>query len=273
MLTMVEARTATGTVLQLPLGNISGGYALKEVTGLDPVKATLVSSAFAMIDGSQFHSSRRESRNIVLTIKYEPDPASATVRSLRQHLYGFFMTESSVNLRFIDDDGTIADISGVVESFDTPQFTETPTATISIMCFNPDFYNPEAVELSGNTVSDATNTAVTYDGEVETGIELVLSINRSLSEFTVYNITPDNTVDSMIFTADLVAGDVVTIVTTPRSKSVRLTRSGVTTSALYSVSPYSSWIYFYPGVNNFRVYAEGAAIPYTLVYTTKYGGL
>lgn len=273
MLTMVEVRTDTGMLLQLPLADISGGYALQDVTGLDPVKATLVSSAFAQLDGSQFHSSRRESRNIVLTISYEPDYVNSDVRSLRQGLYGFFMTESKVNLRFIDTDGMTVDISGRVESFDSPQFTETPMATISIMCFNPDFYDPTPVTISGSTVADATNTAVEYAGEVESGITLTLNVDRSLSEFTVYSYGEDNVIRSMVFTADLIAGDVVTIVTTPGAKSVTLTRSGTTASALYSVSPYSSWIYFYPGTNQFRVYAEGAAIPYTVVYTTKYGGL
>jgi hypothetical protein len=38
-------------------------------------------------------------------------------------------------------------------------------------------------------------------------------------------------------------------------------------------SSVSTWINFFPGTNYIRVYADGAAIPFTIEYTTKLGGL
>ena len=56
MLTTVEVTSANGVVLRLPLQDVTDGYLVEEVEGLEPVNATLVSSTFSQIDGSRFHS-------------------------------------------------------------------------------------------------------------------------------------------------------------------------------------------------------------------------
>ena len=274
MLSVVEVRTDQGALLQLPMADISGGYAVQEIRGLEPVKATLVTSSFAQLDGGQFHSSRRESRNIVITLGYEPDYISTSVQSLRKNLYDFFLPEARVSMRFIDDGSApTVNITGRVESFDAPLYTDDPTATISIMCLNPDFYAQDEVQIDGFTVPDSTNTNITYDGEVESGIQLEIFPNRALSEFTVYSLGSDNVLRSMIVTDNLSAGDKFFIDTTPGAKRVTHTVGGITSSSLYTMSPYSTWVYLLRGLNQFRVYAEGAPVPYTLKYTAKYGGL
>ncbi len=60
MLIKVEARTSSGALLILPLDDVSSGYVVEEIEGLDPVKATLVSSSFAQADGEQYHT-----RNVI----------------------------------------------------------------------------------------------------------------------------------------------------------------------------------------------------------------
>lgn len=273
MLNMLEARTNQGTLLSLPLGDISDGFILTDVKGLDPVKATLVSSSFAERDGAQYHSSRREPRNIKLQIEFEPNYISSSVRSLRQRLYVFFMPKSEVNLRFYDSSGLTVNISGRVESFETPLFTKDPVVDISIICFDPDFIDMDSIDLSGNTTSTTTETTIVYDGTTETGIQFVLNLNRSLSEFTIYHKPPDGTIRSLDFSASLISGDVLTISTVSGSKGVKLTRSGVSSSLLYGISPQSNWIEFMRGDNKIRVYAVGAPIPFTLTYINRYGGL
>jgi hypothetical protein len=154
MLTRVEVRTRRGTLLNLPLDDVENGLVINEIQGLDPVKATLVSSSFANQDGEQFHSSKREKRNIKLKMGLEPDYVLTTVKALRNRLYDFLMPQSEVTLRFYDDDGSYADIVGTVESNDAPVFTKDPGADISIVCFNPDFFDPNPVTESGMSTSD-----------------------------------------------------------------------------------------------------------------------
>lgn len=274
MITLIEARTLQGTLLGLPLDDISNGYSVQKVTGLDPVKATIVSSAYATADGEQYQSSRREKRNIVLTLGLEPDYIETSVRGLRKELYGFFQPKSYVSLRFYDDDGLTVNISGRVESFDSDLFTDEPSVDISILCFDPDFVSNSSVTLSGSTVNSSSNSLIQYDGDIETGFTLTLNVNQSLTEFTIYNTGEDGITRSLDIQASLVSGDVVTISTVSGAKSVKLTRSGVTTSLLYGMTTQSDWVEFYPGDNHFRVYiTSGTAIPYSVTYTERYGGL
>jgi len=272
MLTLLEVR-GQGGILGLPMVDSTLGYDVQDIQGLDPVKATLVSSSFAQQDGAQYQSARREFRNIVLRLGFSPDYALDSVRSLRTRLYPFFMPKTAVSLRFYMDDDLTVDIAGRVESFDSAMFVQEPAVDISILCFDPDFIEPDEVVVSGSTTAGSTVSTLDYTGSVETGIEFQLNVDRTLSEFTIYHQTPDGNIRTMDFQAPLVAGDVLTIITKSGSKSATLTRAGTDSSILYGVSPQSNWLELDTGANGIRVYAEGAAIPYTITYTRRYGGL
>lgn len=273
MITMMEVRTLQGTLLSLPLEDSSSGMIIQEINGLDPVKATIVSSSFATMDGAQYQSSRRESRNVTLTLGLVANYSSNSPRSLRAQLYSFFMPKSQIILRFYMDDASTVEILGRVESFETPLFSNEPKVDISILCFDPDFTGIAPISLTGSTVSTTVNTLVEYDGTIETGFVFTLNVNRTLTEFTLYNRPPDNITRTLDFAAALVSGDVVTISTVSGSKSITLTRSGITSSLLYGMTPQSSWLELFPGENSFRAHAVGAAIPYGITYTPRYGGL
>lgn len=274
MLTTIEARSRQGDLLSLPLDDDSSGFRVAKVEGLDPVKATLVSSAFANDDGEMYQSSRRETRNIKFNIELDPDPETDTVRSLRKKLYRFFMPESEVRLTFVLEEGLDVDIVGRVESCETDHFSQEPAVDISIICFEPDFYDPTPVVVTGTTTAGDTPMTITYDGTTETGIQLVLNVDRALPEFTVYHIPPNDSVRTLEFdNFPLQAGDVLTISTVSGSKGATLVRAGVTSSVLYGISPQSNWIELMPGDNGIRVYAEGAAVPLSIEYINKYGGL
>jgi hypothetical protein len=276
VLDKVEVLTEQGVLLTLPLQDISQGYSVQDIDGLDPVKATLVSSTFGSMDGEQYQSSRREKRNIVLTLGYEPDYATGTVQDLRKKLYTFFMPKSRVLLRFFQTGEPVYQIYGRVESFDSPKFAKEPTAVISMLCFDPDFYDPTPVILAANTTSSTVETPYIYPGTVESGIIFRLYVNRNdLTEFTIYHRPPDDSLRSLEFgtATPLQSGDLLTISTIPGNKFATLTRGGVDTSFLFGISPQSDWISLFPGTNKLRIYAEGAGIPYQIEYTTKIGAL
>ena len=275
MLTMVEARTPRGTLLSLPLQDVSEGFVVENIEGLDPVKATLVSSGFAQLDGEQYQSARREKRNIVITLALEPDYVNTSVQSLRNKLFQFFMPKSPIKLNFVSTDLPTLSIEGRVESFTAPKFTKDPQVTISIVNFDPDFYDPTVMSLPGNTVGNMMETNYTYDGTVETGVLFKLLVNRTMTDFSIYHRPEDNEMRTLDFASptNLLAGDILSISSQPGNKYCVLTRTGVDSSLLFGMSPQSSWLNLYPGLNKIRVFAEGAAVPYTIEYTTKYGGL
>lgn len=277
MLTLVEARNSRGALLSLPMDDVSGGYAVEDIGGLGPVKATIVSSSFAGQDGTQFQNSRREERNIVLQLGLEPDYVTTTAQDLRHKLYKFFMTKSKVDLKFYDSTDLVVDISGRVETCDPAIFSDKPGVEVSILCNDPDFIDPTIMELehetSDNTTDEIGKLLIPYLGTVETGLVLVLNVDRPLTEFTIYHETPDGSLTSTDIAAALVAGDIVTLNTVVGSKGLSLVRGGTPSSLLYAKSPQSGWIELVEGDNYIRVYTEGAAIPYTVTYTNRYGGL
>ncbi|QBZ73584.1 minor tail protein [Streptomyces phage RosaAsantewaa] len=274
MLTAFHARSPKGDLLNFPLEDSESGFIVADIDGLGPVKANLVSSSFAGRDGEQYQSSRREARNLKFKLELDPDPEVETVWDLRKRLYKVFMTEAQVKITFALVNGLNVDIEGVVESCDPDIFSQEPAMDISVMCFEPDLIDPVPVTVAGTTTADETNTTIEYEGTVETGIKLVLNVDRALPEFTVYHTLPSDVIQTLQFdNFPLEAGDVLTISTVFGSKGATLVRAGVTSSVLYGVSPQSKFIELMEGTNNIRVYAEGLPVPYTIEYITRYGGL
>lgn len=274
MLSKIEVTNAAGALLTLELEDISDGIILEDVDGIGPVKATIVSSSFAQQDGEQYHSSRREKRNITLKLAFRPNyDIGGTVRALRHRMYKFFMTKTPISMRFYDTEGPEVDIQGRIEDCEPTIFTIEPGMDISILCFDPDFIDVDTETISGSTTATTTETPVVYDGTVETGVVFTLNVNRTITEFTIYHRSPDGLLRSMDVAAPMVTGDVLKISTVPGNKYATLTRTGTSTSALDYVSPQAYWLELSEGDNYLRVYAEGSAIPYTIEYNTRYGGL
>ena len=274
MLTQVDVKNVRSNTLQLPLLSAANGYAVRDIQGLDPVKAALTTSSMAQLDGAQFQNARRDIRNITMKLGLVPNFVDTTVDSLRQGLYDYFMPKSNIGLTFWKDGVVYAVTSGQVESNENNMFSADPEVDISILCYDPDFYAPAAVVSNLSTVTTTVTTPVSYSGNSDAGIIFALSINTILSGFTVYNQQPDGTITSFAVTGSFVSGDVFTINSIPGQKAATLTRSSVTTSALSMVDPTNAgWPVFQKGSNLFRVLASVASIPYTVTCTPKYGGL
>lgn len=273
MLKQLDITTRRGTVLSLEMEENDSGYQIAEIEGLDPVKATLVSTSFSGVDGQQFQSARRDARNIKLSLDLQPNFVTDTYTTLRRQLNSFFMPKSQITLRFFMTTGLYLDIVGVVEDLSAPLFEEDPEIEISIMCYKPDFIDPRMVEIVGGTVADNTFLELGYPGTVETGMVLTLNVNRTLPAFSVYNMGEDGVLSQLDFSGSLITGDQLVVSSLKGAKGITLLRSGVSSSYLYGKSTQSGWIEFSEGINQFRVYAPGDPVPYVLEYLVRYGGL
>lgn len=273
MLTQVQIRNGQGALLLLPLEN-DVNFVVTEIEGLDPVKATIVSSSVAGRDGEQYHSSKREARNIKISLEFLPDYVDYfDAESLRERLYEYVMPKSPVRLIFSRTNKSDVQIDGWVESMDAPLFTPEPATVISIICTNPDFVDSDLVILEGMTTSDGTNSTINYAGSIETGIRFRIFPDRDLSDFTIHHTPPTGVNQQLEFVGDLIAGDQLNINTITGEKGSYLTRGGLNSSTLYGVQPESKWIELLPGPNLFRVSADGAPIPYVVEYVKRFGGL
>lgn len=267
----LEVTNARGNVLTLMMEEDDGPYQVAGIEGLDPGKAALVSSSSAGVAGAIFQSASRPARNIKIEIDFDPD--ETTYEDARADLYRWFMPTAKISQRYYMSTGLYLDIEGIVESNDSPIFEEDPDATISVMCYDPDFIDDRMITVPGLSVNDTTNTEISYPGSIEAGTVLTMHINRAVSDFSVYNVDEGGVMQQLNFSGALLAGDELIISSLDGNKGVTLTRAGVSSSYLYGRTSQSSWIKLFEGLNHFRVYAEGDPIPYDLEYRVRYGGL
>lgn len=274
MFTKVEVTNRRGNILTLAIEEDQDNpYQINDIDGLDPVQAVLTSSSYAGTDGEVFQFAKRAARNIKVKLDLDPDFVDHTYTTLRQGLYPFFMPKSEIKLRLYSDTGLYVDIIGVVEDCSSPLFDQDPNVDISIMCYDPDFVDPRMVSVDANTTSGTTPIVLDYPGNIETGVVVTLNLNRTLDEFTIYNIDEGGNILQLDFTGDLLDDDILVVSSLKGSKGITLIRSGVSSSFLYGRSAQSRWIELGEGLNNFRIYAPGDPIPYVLEYVVRYGGL
>jgi hypothetical protein len=235
------------------------------------------------MDGEQYHSSRRSARNIKITLGLEPDYALMDVKTLRDQLYSFFMPKTVALMTYhlfdkfsnnILENTLDLEIEGRIETFESPLFTADPVVDISLICYDPDFIDPNPVTVNANTINTGgTGETISYEGTVDTGVVFKLMPDRDVTDLTIYHRPPDQSIVNINFATPLAAGDVLTISSIPGSKSVVKTSGGVDTSVLFGYSPQSGWIELQPGDNLIQVIVDGAPMPYSIEYLNRYGAL
>lgn len=273
MLTAVDATNGTGGTLHLTIFDPENGYLVREITGLDPVNATLTSSKLAQRDGAVFQNARRETRNVVIKLGLEPDYAASTVDSLRSGLYDYFMPKENISLGFYIDEVLSYTIQGQIETFENAMFSADPEVDISILCYEPDFSAPEATVLDVSTVDGTVETPIEYTGTSDCGLIFEMTLTADLDEgFALYNTPPANAYQGMIIDAALLAGDIVTVNTIPGQKAITLNRGGTQSSLLYALQEGAIWLFLHRGTNYFRAYAE-EDMSATVTYTVLRGGI
>jgi Phage tail protein RIFT-related domain len=275
VLTAVNVINAVGDSLVLSILDNSNGYTVREITGLDPVNATLTSSSMAQIDGAQFQNARRDTRNIVIKLGLDPDYSEQTVASLRSNLYNYLMPKENITLQFEIDGNYVYTCAGQVETFENAMFSADPEIDISILCYDPDFYFISTSEVDVETVDGTVQTAIDYPGTSDTGFIFSMTLTDDLPDgFALYNTPPANENQSLVIEASLLTGDIVTVNTIQGQKSITLNRAGNESSLLYALQIGYTWLFFHKGVNYFRASADAEdPIPGTIIYTSKFGGI
>ena len=174
MLTEVKAYSSWRSAPTLPLSD--GGrpetdlIQIRNIDGLDPVKASVNTSPFGSVDGASFTGASVLSRNIVLTLHPNPDWKDWTYEALRRLLYSYFMPKRLTRLVFYSDDMIPVEISGVVEDVSVNIFSKDPELQVSIICPDPYFTSLDPTVITGLTNDDAIT--VEYGGTIEAGMHV-----------------------------------------------------------------------------------------------------
>ena len=249
---------------------------IRNIDGLDPVKASVNTSLFGSVDGSAYTGASVGQRNIVLTVHPNPDWKTWTFESLRRLIYSYFMTKRPVRLVFISDDIPPVEILGIVESVDNVIFSKDPEFNVSVICPDPYFKSVVPKVITGQSIrSGGAVTVVEYDGSVETGFEVKVSFSSGTAPTVIGIQIGDPKVNFFNVTATVGSSLYLDMSSVAMQKYVQNVSigSGVITNLLSKVQEGSKWPLLQPGDNNFSVITDQGVQDWELTIYERFGGL
>ena len=251
---------------------------IRNIKGLDPVKASVNTSPYGSVDGESYTGSSVLKRNIVLTLRPNPDWDTWTYEALRRLLYSYFMPKRATRLVFFSDDMIPVEISGIVEGVEVNMFSKDPEVHVSIVCPDPYFIAVDPTVVTGQAVrSDGTVSVIEYNGTIETGINV-----------KVTTVTAPDPTDIGIQIGDPILTYFATLATVTNSMYFEMSSipmrkfvqnveigSGVITNLLSKVhiQEGSAWPTLQPGENEFSVITDQGVQDWELTYFERFGGL
>lgn len=285
MLQTVEFRRAGTAMTSISLSNPDpNGFTIREIRGLDAGAVDVHIAEMATMAGGIHNGSRKPTREIVAVLGYGDRLSPEAGRGLS---YDLFPLGGTVTLRFDTGDLQV-EIDGVVESNQAPLFTEDPAIEVVFLCARPPYFRSisenqtvtnfrsfekmfefpfsnesltEKLLVMGEYTNDFNNE-IYYDGSIQNGIIIELSVNGSVMNPMILH---ENSNTSMRIISSIITsmtgrafgpGDLIRINTIRGSKGVTLIREGRSYNILNALGPNSGWIEFSKGINKVSVYAD-----------------
>lgn len=273
-----------GSLRTLIMGDTADSVQIKDIKGLEPVKADIVSTRFGNIRGEAFTGSSVGKRNIIFVCGLNPDWATQTMEELRIQLYAFFMPTFPVTLQFTSTHVPLCKISGVVEDFAPNIFSKDPEISVSILCMNPDFVAVDETTVDGVVVDDDEFELISYEGTTDTGIHLYVDNTEPLESYfgpidvraAIGPYVPEFWDSLIIDPVHIDSAQSLEVNSVPGSKFVHRVDNGTHNFAgniLAFVFGDPVWPKLRPGDNQFAVKADDPGPAWTLSYFARFGGL
>lgn len=274
-------------------------FAVTQVTGLGPPRASINIGDYALGDGGVYNSARAQTRNIVLYLVFYADD----VEAVRHESYKLFPLKSKVTLE-IETDTRVCETEGYVEYNEPNIFSSQESSQISILCPDPFLYAagdegkvsipydlPGQFEFPFQNDSLSTSeieflmryngmTAVVDNiGDVEVGFTIRINFRDTATNLKILR---PGTEETMELDEELIQaiyggfrdGDELVINTKKGSKRIELTRDGQTHNIINALKQGATWFQLAVGANQFQVWVENdddfdnieVAFEYRIVY-------
>jgi hypothetical protein len=221
-------------------------YICKGVDGLGPPEIDL-SIADTLNAGGFYQGRRPQNKQIVALIGLNPNYSAGQVPSdLRSSLYGMLSPADgdSINVQLVDDEDIVAGILGYVSKMEIVPFSETPEVQITVNCTKPYFSALDELFL---TPESKALPSIENVGTAPAGFHMELQFTADLPGWTLTHTSGRK----MEFDYAFLTGDLLTIDTRPGFRGIWVTRVGVTSNIIYSLTADSIWFLLHGGVNSF----------------------
>jgi len=289
MLSAVEVHSKVKNTpkLLLPLiGNDGlGPFHIRNIEGLGPVKATVNSRGYGLLDGEYYTGSHVGKRNIVMTLGLNPAASYRSAEILRRVLYLYLAPKTNAILKFATQDRPLVTTECFVESLEFNLFTKDPEVQVSVISPKPHFDSDTLKVVTGVASRAPADVAFEYDGDRVNGV--VFKLFESAMNYTgdvLIEQAGNNPVYRKFETkANISSG--VTIspvryfwVNSHQGVKVVESRSVPTKLRVVNLLPTltdeSLWPYLVPGINKIRVKINSDnPIPWEMAYIERWGGL
>lgn len=277
-----------------------GGLLVSNVDGLGPVKANVNMTNVASMDGAIFNSARMQTRNIVLTLIFQPCP---TIEDARHLTYKLFPVKKRVKIEVETDRHTVYTY-GYVESNEPAIFSSSESAQISILCptsyfvdsteetvmfssVNPNFEFPfwkntnEADTLVLSEVNQEHSKTIVYEGTYNIGPLVTMHFLGSVGNLKLIHSENDAVMSIDVSKIQTITGtaisdaDEIEISMEKGNKYAVLTRQGVRYNIINALSINSDWFTLDQGENTIIYEAESNPenVYVTVTYRTAYEGV
>ena len=278
----------------------ASGFAIVNIEGLGPVKANIITTNIANLDGAIFNSARANYRNITIAMYFIGIPE---IEDARMETYRWFPLKQKIKLG-IKTDQRECECTGYVESNEPNIFSKTEGTVISIICPDPYLYNVTEKEIKfsatenlfvfpfsnestsqnllnfGNYESKKRES-LEYNGDFEIGININLHFLGPVTDITLFHINTGKQlkIDTAKITSltgeALKNGDNIYINTKNGEKSIKLLRDGDYINILNCLDKNPNWFQLQKGNNEFAFSAVSGEefIELSISYKEAYEGV
>lgn len=250
---MTKVRLNGLTVVDLPIiGALpTDPYVSKNWDGLGPPEID-VSIADTLNAGGVYQGRRPQSREIVGAIGLNPDHgADQTASDLRSTLYGMLTPGyiDYITVQIMDGDTVVCETQGYVRRLEINPFSKDPEVQITIACLQQYLLAPEIIFVEP---TGTNNFPILNEGTAPAGFHMEVIFTDALASW----VLSDASGQKMEFVYGFLVGDLLEFDTRPGSRGVWVTRGGVRTNIIWTLSTDSIWYMFHGGENIFFTSSE-----------------
>lgn len=260
------------------------GLLITNIDGIGPASADINTTEMATMDGSKLNSTRKTERNVVIDFDFR---FAEDVEQARRLTYKYFPIKKEVTL-IITTDERQSKLTGYVESNEPSIFEEFETASISIICPDPNLYAADVNEnlvvvfsgtspvfefpFENNSVTEnlieigsierKTRNNIYYSGEADIGMVITMHALGDVKNIQIWNVDTreymivDTSKLESLTGSGMIAGDTIVINTIVGYKGATLVRDGKTTNILNCIDRNSTWFQLSSGDNVYFYTAE-----------------
>jgi hypothetical protein len=281
LITKVQAYTsrpsAPTLALTEPGREATDPIQITNIDGLDPVKASAITTPYGTLDGESFDGIQVPSRNIVLTLRPNPDWTTWSPEDLRQLIYAYFMPKNAIKLIFTSDELDPVEIDGVIDGVEANPFSQDPEFLVSLICVDPYFQAVTETVVTGTTIRPGgTLTTITNDGNIEVGIRLTVTYvsGSNANSVQVQSGDPSYTTFDVEVEPEIQSSQPFDMCSIPTKKFARIVYAGLGLPVYltHAVAEGSVWPTLKPGDNDIGIVTPVGVQNWELRFFERYGG-